>query len=80
MISRYRQDMQNSVIDGDISLIPMNFIIERTTHNGQTGTVTVLEYFRIGDYTERKRYTWYLEIRDDIWVIIDYSVVNLGTE
>jgi hypothetical protein len=80
MIARYRQDLQNSVIDGDISLIPMNFIIERTTHNGQTGTVTVLEYFRIGDYTEKKRYTWYLEKRDDIWTIVDYSVVNLGTE
>jgi hypothetical protein len=80
MIARYRQDLQNSVIDGDISLIPMNFIIERTTHNGQTGTVTVLEYFRIGDYTEKKRYTWYLEKRDDIWTIVDYSVVNLGTQ
>jgi len=80
MIARYRQDMQNSVIDGDISLIPMNFIIERTTHNGQSGTVTALEYFRVGSYTEKKRYTWYLEKRDEIWTIVDYSVVNLGTE
>jgi hypothetical protein len=80
MVARYRQDLQNSVIEGDISLIPMNFVIERTTYNGQTGTVTVLEYFRIGSYTEKKRYTWYLEKRDDIWTIVDYSVVNLGTE
>jgi hypothetical protein len=80
MTARYRQDLQNSVIDGDISLIPMNFTIERTVYNGQTGTVTVLEYFRVGNYTERKRYTWYLEKRDDIWTIVDYSVVNLGTE
>jgi len=80
MIARYRLDMQNSVIDGDISLIPMNFIIERTVYNGQSGTVTVLEYFRVGNYTEKKRYTWYLEKRDDIWTIVDYSVVNLGTE
>ena len=80
MIARYRQDLQNAVIDGDISLIPMNFIIERTVYNTQTGTVTALEYFRVGAYTERKRYTWYLEKRDDIWTIVDYSVVNLGTE
>jgi hypothetical protein len=80
MISRYRQDLQNSVIDGDISLIPMNFSIERTVHNGQSGTVTALEYFRVGTYTEKKRYTWYLEKRDEIWTIVDYSVVNLGTE
>jgi hypothetical protein len=80
MIARYRQDMQNSVIDGDISLIPMNFAIERTVYNGQTGTVTALEYFRVGNYTEKKRYTWYLEKKDDIWTIVDYSVANLGTE
>jgi hypothetical protein len=80
MIARYRQDLQNSVIDEDISLIPMDFIIQRTEYNAETGTVTVLEYFRIGSYTERKRYTWYLRKRDDIWTIVDYSVVNLGTE
>jgi hypothetical protein len=80
MIARYRQDLQNSVTDGDIALIPMNFTIERTVYNGQSGTVTVLEYFRVGSYTEKKRYTWYLEKRDDIWTIVDYSVVNLGTE
>ena len=80
MIARYRQDLQNSVIDGDISLIPMDFSIERTVYGVQTGTVTVLQLFRVGTYTERKRYTWYLEKRDDIWTIVDYSVVNLGTE
>ena len=80
MIARYQQDLQNSVIDEEISLIPMDFVIERTVYNAQTGTVTVLEYFRVGSYTERKRYTWYLEKRDDIWTIVDYSVVNLGTE
>ena len=80
MVARYRQDLQNAVIDGDISLIPANFVIERTVYNLQTGTVTVLEYFRVGSYTEKKRYTWYLEKKDDIWVIVDYSVVNLGTE
>ena len=80
MIARYRQDLQNSTTDGDISLIPMDFTIERTVYNAQSGTVTVLEFFRVGTYTEKKRYTWYLEKKDDIWTIIDYSVVNLGTE
>jgi hypothetical protein len=80
MIARYRQDLKNEAIDGDISLIPMDFTIERTVYNTQTGTVTVLEYFRVGTYTEKKRYTWYLEKKDNIWTIVDYSVVNLGTE
>jgi hypothetical protein len=80
MVARYKQDLQNAVIDGDISLIPMDFIIERTNYDARAGTVTVLEYFRVGNYTEKKRYTWYLEKKDDIWTIVDYSVVNLGTE
>ena len=80
MIAKYRQELQGATVDGDISLIPMNYAIERTTYNAQTGAVTVLEFFKVGTYTERKRYTWYLEKRDDIWTIIDYSVVNLGTE
>ena len=80
MIARYRQDLQNSTADGDISLIPMEFSIERTVYNAQSGTVSVLEYFRVGTYTEKKRYTWYLEKKNDIWLIVDYSVINMGTE
>jgi len=80
MLVRYRQDLQNSTVDGDISLIPMNYTIERTVYNAQNGTVTVLEYFKVGNYTEKKRFNWYLEKKNDIWTIVDYMVTNLGTE
>lgn len=80
MLARYRTELQNSVIDGDIAAIPMEFEIERTTYNNEEGTVIVLEKFRIGNYTERRRYTYYLRRRDDVWTVVDYSVVNLGTE
>jgi hypothetical protein len=79
MLARYRQDLQNSLVDRDISEIPTTFTIERTVHDGREGTVSVLKHFRIDNYTERKRYTYYLERRDEFWIIIDYSVVNLGT-
>jgi hypothetical protein len=80
MINRYRNELQGAVVDGDIATIPQEFTIERTVYGAEEGTVTVLEYFRIGMYTERKRYTYYLRRRDDSWTIVDYSVVNLGTE
>jgi hypothetical protein len=80
MADRYRTELQSSVIDGDISTIPSDFVIERTIYNAEEGEVTVLEYFRIGAYTEKKRYTYYLNRRNDIWRIIDFSVTNLGTE
>ena len=80
MVDRYRSELQAEVIDGDIATIPMEFHIERTTYGASEGTVSVLEKFKTGNYIERKRYTYYLELRDDVWTIVDYTVVNLGTE
>jgi hypothetical protein len=80
MVDRYRTELQSSVVDGDISTIPSDFVIERTVYNADEGEVTVLEYFRIGVYTEKKRYTYYLNRGNDIWRIVDFSVTNLGTE
>jgi hypothetical protein len=80
MAARYRNELRSAVVDGDIAAIPQEFTIERTIYNTEEGTVTVLEYFKTGMYTERKRYTYYLRRRDDTWTIVDYSVVNLGTE
>jgi hypothetical protein len=81
MLERYREEMQQSVIDGDITAIPVEFEIQRTDYNAVEGTVVVLEKFRTGtNYTERKRYTYYIKRKNDYWVIVDYVVVNLGTE
>ena len=80
MIARFRQDLQNATIHEDISLIPVDFIIERTVYNAQTGTVTALQFYRVGGFTERKRFTWNLERQEDVWIVVDYSVMNLGTE
>ncbi|MDR2617457.1 MAG: hypothetical protein LBC62_01185 [Treponema sp.] len=80
MIARYRNELQSAVVDSDIASIPREFTIERTQYNAEEGSVTALEYFKVGTYTEKKRYTYYLRRSDDIWTIVDYSVVNLGTE
>jgi len=80
MLKAYREELQSATIDGDISAIPMNFIIERTAYNPGEGTVTALEFFKVGAYTERKRFTYYLRKEDEVWTIVDYTVVNLGTE
>ena len=80
MAARYRRELQSAVVDGDIATIPKNFIIQHTEYNTDEGTVVVLEYFQVGNYTEKKRYTYTLNREEDIWRIVDYSVVNLGTE
>lgn len=80
MTADYRRDLQKAAIDGDVSAIPSSFEIERTNYGAEEGTVVVLEKFKTGDYTERKRYTYYLEKDDEYWAVVDYTVTNLGTE
>lgn len=80
MLALFRESLSKQTIDSDISAIPFEFKIERTTYNADKGTVIVLEKFKTGDYTEVKRYTYYLERTDGVWTIVDYVVQNLGTE
>jgi hypothetical protein len=80
MMTQYRTELESAVVDGDIATIPVEFRIERTTYNAEEGTVIVLETFRFRDIIERKRYTYDLRRRDDIWTIVGYTVQNLGTE
>jgi hypothetical protein len=80
MVKEYRKNLQNSVIDGDINVIPTSFLIERTEYNNNDGTVTVLARFRYTNFTELRRYTYYLERKDNIWKIVNYTVRGVGTE
>ena len=79
MVADYRRSLQSAVVDGDISVIPTSFIIERTVYSGNEGTVTVLKRFRHANFTELRRYNYILERRDNIWMIVDYSVEGMGT-
>jgi hypothetical protein len=80
MVEEYRKELQSAAYDGTISVIPTEFNIEETRYNNFEGTVTVQEKFRFGNFTELRRYTYYLRQKDNIWTIVNYSVVNMGTE
>jgi hypothetical protein len=80
MLADYRGALQKATIDGDVTSIPMDFTIENTNYDSESGTVIVLERFKTGDYIERKRYTYYFQREDGYWSIVDYTVMNLGTE
>ena len=79
MVDQFRQELRNSSTDG-ISVIPTDYIIEMTQYNNLGGTVTVLQKFKGPQFTELKRYTYYMRFRDDVWIITGYTVNNLGTE
>jgi hypothetical protein len=80
MVEDYRQELRGSLIDGDIAVIPSEYVMERTQYNNFEGTVTVLEKFKSANFTELRRYTYQLRQKDNIWTIVDYSVIKLGTE
>jgi len=80
MLSRYREELQAAKVDSDIYTIPVEFSIERTAYTPLEGSVSVLEKFRYGTLTERKRYVYDVAKKDGVWTIIGYTVTNLGTE
>ncbi len=80
MLENYKYDLSRETADKDISTIPVEFKIERTTYTETEGTVTVLEWFDYRTFREKKRFTYYLSTRDGIWRVRDYKVDNLGTE
>jgi hypothetical protein len=72
--------LTQQVVDTDIVLIPTQFEVQTTSYTPFEATVLVLEKFKQRDFTEIKRFTWYLTRRDRIWLITGYETVNLGTE
>ena len=80
MLQSFKADLMQSRIDNDIVAIPESFQIEKTTYSPTEGSVSVIEWFKYPNFTEKKRYTYKVRQREGIWQIYDYNVVNLGTE
>ena len=80
MVAEYRRDLQNSVVDNDISMIPTEFSIEQTIYRNNEGNVIVLQRYRNPSFTEIREYEYFLERRDNFWIIVNYTVRSMGTE
>ncbi len=80
IIQNFKLSLMSERIDNEIAAIPEQFQIEKTTYTQTEGTVSVIEWFKYPNYREKKRYTYYLRLRNNIWQIYDYTVDNIGTE
>ncbi|HEY9595626.1 MAG TPA: hypothetical protein VHE79_14200 [Spirochaetia bacterium] len=80
MLDQFRQQLRQTKIRDDISVIPSSFDVQKTTYDASEATVTVLERFKYPDYTELKTYTYHLKKSDRYWIIYDYEIRNQGTE
>ncbi len=80
MIEQFKASLMQSQIENDIIAIPESFKIEKTSYSPTEGSVVVIEWFKYPNFSEKKRYTYKIRLREGIWQIYDYTVVNLGTE
>ena len=80
ILNTFKADLMQTKIDSDIVSVPEKFQIERTTYSPTEGNVTVIEWFKYPNFSEKKRYTYKVRQREGVWQIYDYTVVNLGTE
>ncbi|MBQ0003613.1 MAG: hypothetical protein KBT21_08745 [Treponema sp.] len=80
MLYDFKTNLMAERIDTDIVAIPERFEITKTTYTATEGKVIVLEWFKNQNFYEKKQYTYFVQERDGIWQIYDYTVDNLGTE
>ncbi|MDE6719682.1 MAG: hypothetical protein K2J68_07510, partial [Treponemataceae bacterium] len=80
MLADYKAALMSDRIDTDIVAVPERFEIRRTNYSQTEGTVTVYEWFKYPNFSEKKEYTYHVRQRDGIWRIYRYDVNNLGTE
>ena len=80
MLQSFKGDLMQARIENDIVAVPESFQIEKTTYSPTEGSVTVIEWFKYPNFSEKKRYTYKVKQHEGIWKIYDYTVVNLGTE
>ena len=83
MIEDYRELLRSSMVHGDILMRPSSYEVVQYRVNlrdREEATVTVLSRFTYPEYTEIKRFTYYLRRPEDYWKVYSYDVINEGTE
>ena len=80
MVDDFHSALQARETPDEILLIPYSYEIVETRYTPERGAVDVIERFRNPDFIEVKQFTYNLERRDGVWMIISYDVRNLGTE
>jgi len=74
----FADQLQRQITDPQLSAVPTDFEMVRTTYDPAEGTVIMDLTFDYPTFSEAKRYTYFLRRRDSVWYIYDYAVTNLG--
>jgi hypothetical protein len=74
--ARYKENLKKERVDQDILLIPTSTNIVETWYTGNEAQVKVDEYFEYPDFTDKRRYVYYLHKENQTWLIYKYEVTN----
>ncbi len=80
MVANYKKELQQQSTNSDILVVPSDFTIQKTSYTATQATVLVKETFKHTNYSDVKEYTYYLHRPENIWLIYNYTVKNLGTQ
>jgi hypothetical protein len=83
MIEKYKELLRSSMVNSELLMRPSAYDVVQyrvNLNNREDAEVTVLSRFSYPEYTEIKRFIYYLHRPDQYWQIHDYDVINEGTE
>lgn len=80
MVEEYREMLKNEMVDTDILIKPVDYEILKTEYTSEEASVLVDAEFRYPDYTEKRRYVYYLHRPEGYWVIYNYQVLGQGKQ
>ncbi len=83
MIEEYKELLRSSMVNSEILIRPSSYDVVQyrvNLNNREEAEVTVLSRFSYPEYTEIKRFIYYLHRPDEYWQVHDYDVINEGTE
>ncbi len=76
MVEEYREMLKNEMVDTDILIKPYDYNIQKTEYTPEEATVLVDQEFKYPDFTEKRRYVYYLHRPEGYWVIYNYQVLG----
>jgi len=76
MVEEYREMLKNEMVDTDILLKPVDYTLLKTEYTPDEAEVLVNQEFKYPNFTEKRRYVYYLHRPEGYWVIYNYQVLG----
>jgi len=80
MLEDFKSNISSGKLHSEFIKKPGSYEILKTSYTKDEATVKVLEKFYYDEYTDLKKYTYYLRKAEGFWLVYNYSVENYGKE